>query len=96
MIYFGPNFFLQLVDGGFDVRVLCVIVQPPKPTFLLNEVQDGLTNRRFGVIAAVHFRCGCIDCLDEFVTLGDRKFLQFVLCGYVCVYVGQAVFQCVV
>ena len=50
------------------MRVLCVIVQPPKPTFLLNEVQDGLTNRRFGVVAAVHFRCGCIDCLHEFVT----------------------------
>ena len=48
--------------------VLGVIVQPPKPTFLLNEVQDGLTNRRFGVIATVHFRCGCIDCLLEFVT----------------------------
>ena len=32
MIYFGPNFFLQPVNGGFDVRVLCVIVQPPKPT----------------------------------------------------------------
>ena len=30
--------FLQPVNGGFDVRVLCVIVQPPKPTFLLNEV----------------------------------------------------------
>ena len=48
--------------------VLCVIVQLPKPTFLLDEVQDGLTNMRFGVIAAVHFRCGCIDYLHEFVT----------------------------
>ena len=67
VIYFGPDFFLQLVDGGFDVRVLCVIVEPPKPTFLLDEVWDGLTNRRFGVVAAVHFRCGCIDC-HEFVT----------------------------
>ena len=38
LIYFGPNFFLQLVNGGFDVRVLCVIVQPSKPTFLLDEV----------------------------------------------------------
>ena len=38
LIYFGPNFFLQLVNGGFDVRVLCVIVQQPKPTFLLDEV----------------------------------------------------------
>ena len=37
-IYSGPNFFLQLVDGGFGVRVLCVIVQPAKATFLLNEV----------------------------------------------------------
>ena len=42
MIYFGPNFLLQPVNGGFDVRVLCVIVQPPiKPTFYLDEVQDG-------------------------------------------------------
>ena len=38
LIYFGPNFFLQLVNGGFDVRVLCVIVQQPKPMFLLDEV----------------------------------------------------------
>ena len=68
MIYFGPNFFLLLVNGGFDVRVLCVFVQPPKPTFFLDEVQDGLTKKRFGVVAAVHFRCGCIDCLHEFVT----------------------------
>ena len=68
LVYFGPNFFLQLVNGGFGVRILCVIVQPPKPTFLLNEIWDGLTNRRFGVIAAVHFRRGCIDCLHEFVT----------------------------
>ena len=88
MIYFGPNFFLQPVNGGFDVRVLCVIVQPPKPTFLLDEVYEGLTNRRFGVVAAVHFRCGCIDCLYEFVTYGDCKFIQFFLRGYVCVNVG--------
>ena len=66
MIYSGPNFRLQSANGGFDVRVLCVVVQPPKPTFLLDEVWDGLTNRRFGVVAAVHFRCGCIDCLHEF------------------------------
>ena len=39
MIYFGPNFFLQLVNGGFGVRVLCVIVQSPKPTFLIDEVR---------------------------------------------------------
>ena len=38
LIYFGPNFLLQPVNGGFDVRVLCVIVQPPKPTFLLYEI----------------------------------------------------------
>ena len=68
LVYFGPNFFLQLVNGGFGVRILCVIVQPPKPTFLFNEIWDGLTNRRFGVTAAVHFRRGCIDCLHEFVT----------------------------
>ena len=43
---------------------MCVIVQPPKPTFLLDEIWDGLTNRRFGVVAAVHFRCGCVDCLS--------------------------------
>ena len=67
MVYFGPNFFLQLVNSGFCVRILCVIVQPPKPTFLLDEIQDGLTNTRFGVTAAVHFRCGCIDCLRDYV-----------------------------
>ena len=38
LIYFGPNFFLQSVNDGFGVRVLCVIVQPPKPTFLLDEI----------------------------------------------------------
>ena len=38
LIYFGPNFFLQHVNGGFDVGVLCAIVQSPKPTFLLDEV----------------------------------------------------------
>ena len=54
------------------------------------------TNRRFGVVAAVHFRCGCVDCLHEFVTKGDCKFLQFVLSGYVGVNIGWAVFQCVV
>ena len=41
LIYFGPNFFLQLVNCGFGIRVLCVVVQPPKPTFLLDEVQGG-------------------------------------------------------
>ena len=67
-IYFGSDFLLQPVNGGFGVRVLCVIVQPPKHVFLVNKVQDGLTDRRFGVVAAVHFRCGCIDYLHEFVT----------------------------
>ena len=38
LIYFGPNFLLQPVNSGFDVRVLCAIVQPPKPTFLLYEI----------------------------------------------------------
>ena len=42
---------------------MCVIVQLPKPMFLLDEIQDGLTNRRFGVLAAVR-----VDCLHEFVT----------------------------
>ena len=37
-IYFGPNFLLQPANGGFDVRVLCAIVQLPKPTFLLDEI----------------------------------------------------------
>ena len=60
--------FLQLVNGRFSIRVLCVVGQSPNPTFLLDEVWDGLTDRRFGVIAAVHFRCGCIDCLHEFLT----------------------------
>ena len=66
--YFGPNFFLHLVNGGFGVGILCVTEHPPKPTFRLDEIQDGLTNRRFGVITAVHCRCECIDCLHEFVT----------------------------
>ena len=39
---------MQLVNGGFGVRILCDIVQPPKPTFFLDEIQDSLTNRRFG------------------------------------------------
>ena len=30
------------------------IVQPPKPTFLLDKIQDDLANRSLGVIAAVH------------------------------------------
>ena len=38
LVFFGPNFFLQLVNGGFGVRILCVIVQPPKPTFLLHQI----------------------------------------------------------
>ena len=63
LAYFGPNFLLQLVNGGFGIRILCVIVQPPKPTFLLDEIQDGLTNRRFRVAVAVHFKCGCVDCI---------------------------------
>ena len=62
------NFLLQPVYSGSDVRVLCVNVQPPKPTFLLDEIQGGLTNRGFGVVAAVHFKCGCVDCFHEFVT----------------------------
>ena len=33
-----PNLFLQLVYDGFGVRILCVIVQPLKPTFLVNEI----------------------------------------------------------
>ena len=35
---FGPKFLLQLVCGGFGVRILCVIVQPPKPMFFFNEI----------------------------------------------------------
>ena len=37
-VHFGPNFFLQLVFGGFGARILCVIVQPPKPMFFFNEI----------------------------------------------------------
>ena len=54
MVYFGPNFLLQLVNGGIGVRILCIIVQPAKPTFLLDEIWDGFTNWRFWVIAAAH------------------------------------------
>ena len=70
MIYFGPNFLLQPVNGGFDVRVLCVIIQPPKPTFLLYEILDGLTNRRIGVVGAVHLRC--VDVLTAFMSLSHK------------------------
>ena len=38
LFYFDPNFLLQLVYGGFGVRILSVIVQPPKPTFFFDEV----------------------------------------------------------
>ena len=54
MVYFGPNFLLQLVNGGIGVRILCIIVQPAKPMFLLDEIWDGFTNWRFWVIAAAH------------------------------------------
>ena len=43
-----PSLLRKVSNGGFDVRVRCVIVQPPKPTFLLDEVQDGLANRDLG------------------------------------------------
>ena len=35
---FGPNFLLQLVNGGFGVRILSAIVQLPKPTFFFDEI----------------------------------------------------------
>ena len=38
LVYFGPNFFVQLVNGGLGIRILCVIVQPPKAMFLLDEI----------------------------------------------------------
>ena len=47
---------------------MCYCTAAKKPTFLLDEVQDGLTNRRFWIVVAVHFRSGCIDCLHELVT----------------------------
>ena len=34
---------------------------------------------------AVRFRCGCVDCLHEFVTQGVCKFFEFVLSSYVSV-----------
>ena len=37
LVYFGPNFFLQLVWGGFGVRVLGVIVQSPKDRFFFES-----------------------------------------------------------
>ena len=69
MIYFGPNFFLELVNGGFDVRVMCVIAQSPKPMFLLDEVWDGSTDRRFGVVVAVHFD---VDVSTAFMSLSHK------------------------
>ena len=43
--FFCSNFFLQLVYDGFVLRILGVIVQPPKPLFFFNEIWGGLTNR---------------------------------------------------
>ena len=65
MVCFGPNFLLQLICGGFGARILWLIVQLPKFTFFFDEIKDGLTNRRFGVIVALRLRCGCVDCLYE-------------------------------
>ena len=45
LVYFGPNFLLQLVYGGFGVRILCIVVQPPKPMFFFDEIQDSLADR---------------------------------------------------
>ena len=59
---------MLLVYGGFGVGILCVIIQPLKRTCFFDKISDGLTNRRFGVVAAIYFRCGCVDCLHEFVT----------------------------
>ena len=36
---FVPNFLLESVNGGFDVGVLCVIVQPPKLFCLFKDVE---------------------------------------------------------
>ena len=30
--------FCNLFCGGFGVRILCVIVQPPKPMFFFDEI----------------------------------------------------------
>ena len=38
IVYFGPNFLLQLVYGGFGVRILSAIVQPLKPMFFFDEI----------------------------------------------------------
>ena len=38
VVYFGPCFLLQLVYGGFGVRILSVIVQPLKTTFFFDEI----------------------------------------------------------
>ena len=38
LVYFGPKFLLELVYGAFGARIMCDIVQPPKPTFFFNEI----------------------------------------------------------
>ena len=38
LVYFGPNFLLQLVNGGFSVGILSAIVQTPKPTFFFDKI----------------------------------------------------------
>ena len=69
MVYFGPNFFLQLVNGGFGIRALCVIVQPPKPTFLLDEVQDGLT---IGDLGSLRLYTIGVDVSTAFMSLSHK------------------------
>ena len=71
MIYFGPNFFLQLVDGGFGVWILCVIVQPPKPTFLLNPKQAG------GGGGGIRPQAGSSFCCAETVSSRKLKLSDF-------------------
>ena len=69
MVYFGPNFFLQLVDGGFRIKVLCVVVQPPKPTFLLDEVWDGLL---IGDLGSLRLYTSGVDVSTTFMSLSHK------------------------
>ena len=36
---------------------MCVLAQPPKLAYFFDEIKDGLTNGRFGVVATVRL-CG--------------------------------------
>ena len=82
MIFFGSdsklmelqNFSQLIVDSWFNLVLISfcnllmvdLVLGSCVFRFLLDEIQDGLINMRSGVIVAVHFRCGYVECLHEF------------------------------